>query len=140
MGRKTTIYSILFMLAIIAGGCTQNGGHIGKIFGRWQLERIEADNMEAPEQHGTIFWAFQEDMIKMQRDDGNHEFSFRFGTYRLEDNTLFLDFPEKGNAPFKETGLGLENELQVLKLTHAEFILLYHPEPDASLTYYFKKW
>lgn len=140
MNKSVTIILTFICLLFISTGCTQNGGHIGKIFGRWHLERIEAENMEAPQQRGDIYWAFQGNMFQMQRHNELHSYSTTYGTYRLEDNTLFLDFPQDDKPPFEQTGLGRENILQVLKLTHSEFVLLYNPTPDTSLTYYLRKW
>lgn len=135
------IYIVLIaVMALMASACTQNGGHLGKLFGRWHLERIEADNMEAPEQDGELYWAFQNDMIQMQLDLGEHEFQESYGLFRMDDNSLYLSFPEKGNPPLPETGLAREDVLQILKLTGNEFILQYNPTPDSSLTYYFRKW
>lgn len=144
MKNRISLHLTILLLLIVSAGCTQNGGHIGKLFGRWHLERIEGDNMEAPEQTGNIYWSFQSDMILLQRENGEIDFSRVYGTYRLEDNTLFLDFPEKDKTPmFKQLGLPkipCKCEMQVLKLTHSEFILIYNPTPDTSLTYYLKKW
>ena len=72
---KKLKYLIFTLAAILAmtSSCTQNGGHIGDIFGRWHLLRIEADNMEAPAQNGDLFWAFQGDMFEMQLSHGNHD-------------------------------------------------------------------
>ena len=121
--------------------CTHNGGPSGPLYGRWILKNIEAEGMEAPAQTGQIYWSFQHGVIEMQRDNGNFSVSTRYGNFRLDDNTLFLDFPEEHEEPvFPETGLALENRLQVLKLTGKEMVLLYQPRQDASLTYYFRKW
>lgn len=133
----------LFFLILIFAGCTHNGGPSGPLYGRWHLERIEGENMAEPAQSGEIFWAFQSGMIQIQRDNGNHSVSTIYGSYRLVDDTMFIDFPEEKFVPFTEVGLGRENILQVLKLTRSEFILLYNPDPSdpsVSLTYYLKKW
>lgn len=140
MNRYLTIFLAVVSILILLSDCTQNGGYIGNIFGRWHLERIEADNIEAPVEGGEIYWSFQSDVIKMQRDDGEHYFSVVFGIYRLDNNTLYLNFPEKDGAPFPQTGFPRECKLDVLKLTRSEFILQYHTTKDSFLTYYFRKW
>ncbi len=131
------------LLILIAGACTHNGGPSGPLYGRWHLQRIEADNMTVPAQNGEIYWAFQNGMIQMLLDRGGHSVSQTYGAYRLDDNTLFLNFSEERYAPFSELGLARQSELQVLKLTGKEFTLLYTPDPtlpDATLTYYLRKW
>lgn len=139
---KKLTYILLTMCAILLSttSCTQNGGHIGALFGRWTLVRIEADNMEAPEQTGDIFWAFQGEMFQMQLVTSPHAVQTTYGVYTHEDNILTLDFPEKRFAPFPQTGLARENRLEVLRLTYGEMVVLYHPTPETSLTYYLRKW
>lgn len=143
--KAIRIFLILF-IAMAASGCTQNGGHIGKLFGRWHLDAIEADGCAAPERHGDIYWAFQSDVIQMMRENAPNDFSTIFGLFRLDDNTLFIDFPEAakptqtdGKPPFPETGLPRESRLQVLKLTGKEMVLLYQATPQGTLTYRLRK-
>ena len=142
--KKRLLYIFALLLICIGTACTHNGGPSGPLYGRWHLERIEADGMEAPEQAGDIYWAFQTGLVQMQRDNGHHSVTTIIGTFRLDDNTMFIDFPKESFVPFPQLGLGRENILQVLKLTRSEFILLYHPDPsddpEASLTYYLRKW
>ena len=139
---KKLKYLIFTLAAILAmtSSCTQNGGHIGDIFGRWHLLRIEADNMEAPAQNGDLFWAFQGDMFEMQLSHGNHAVSTIYGLYTLDDKTLTLTFPEERYSPFSETGLGRETRLEIIKLTYGEMTVIYRPTADTSLTYYLRKW
>lgn len=145
MKKLIPAYLLLAVTALLTTSCTQNGGHIGALFGRWHLVRIEADNMEAPPTPpGDIFWAFQGDMFEMQLayTDVPHAVSTTYGLYTLtdDDKVLTLTFPEERYAPFAETGLGRENRLDVLRLTYGEMTVVYHPSADASLTYYLRKW
>lgn len=137
---RVMMISMVAVLSLIVSSCTQNGGYIGDLFGRWHLVEIEANNMEAPAQAGEIYWAFQGDMFQMQLDRGEHSVSTTYGLYTLEDDILTLKFPEEGYPPFPQTGLARENRLEVLKLNHGEMILVYHPADDATLTYYLRKW
>ena len=129
---------IMIFITCLSTACTHFQGPSGDLYGRWHLERIEADNMEAPQQSGDLYWSFQTQVIYMQCDKGEHEFAQAYGIFRLEDNTLFLDFPENTPA-LAQTGLGRQNTLQVLKITGKELTLLYNPTPDSSLTYYLRK-
>lgn len=138
--KKSHILLWWACLMVIIGSCTHNGGPSGHLYGRWLLERIVAENMEAPVQSGDLYWAFQKDVVQIQRDNGFHSVSRIYGTFRKTDDFLYLDFPVEGNPPFPETGLTRQNKLQIMKMTAHEMELIYHPRDDESLIYYFKKW
>ncbi len=130
----------MLALLIAATGCTHHEGPSGNLFGRWVFDRIEAENMDVPEQDGTLFIAFQSSVCELKRNDGDMAFSTSFGIFHMDDGYLYLDFPQQDNPPFKQTGLARNNVLKILKFTRKELVLLYHPEPDASLIYYLRKW
>lgn len=140
MKRLTYTLILPLLTMLFMSSCTQNGGHIGAIFGRWHLVSIEADNMEAPELTDDIYWAFQSDVVQMQMTRDHHEVSQIFGVFTLDDEILTLRFPEERYKPFAQTGLSRDNRLEVLKLTYSEMRLLYRPSEEATLTYYLKKW
>ncbi len=140
MKKTILMLLVLFSLQISLDSCVQNGGHIGTIFGRWCLVEIEAENEQPPVLRGDVFWAFQSDVIQMQRDNGYHSFSVTYGVFRIDGEMLYLDFPEENLPPFEETGLQRECELQILKMTHKEMVLKYHTGQDSSLIYYLRKW
>ena len=138
---KTIRYILLFFCLLLAqAGCVQNGGNIGKIFGKWVLLKIEGDNTAPPAQKGVIYFSFQKDVIQLQQDNGLHSISEAYGLFRINDNILYLDFPEEDKLPFPETGLEEKCSLQILKLTNKEMELMYHTSPDESLIYYLRKW
>ena len=138
--KKTKIFLCLSLLIFMVVSCTHNGGPSGDLYGRWYLERIEAQNMEVPDQHGDLFWAFQKNVVQIQRENGFHSVSRIYGTFRRDDDFLFLDFPVEKDSPFPETGLGRENTLKILKMTGKKMELIYYPMEDCSLMYYFRKW
>ena len=143
--KKSIFFSLLAIcLLTLCSSCTQNGGHIGKLFGRWHLERIEADGVVLPESQGGIFLAFQGKVMELLLVKEEHESQEVFASFREEDNTIFLDFCQKNMLPYPQTGLLKESELQILRLTGKELVCVLHPEPEtdpeASLTYYLRKW
>ncbi len=140
MMKRYQIFLFLACLILAFGSCTHNGGPSGDLYGRWVLERIDGENMEVPTQHGNLFWAFQKNVIQIQRDNGFHSISRIYGTFRQDDDFLYLDFPVEEDSPFPETGLGRQNKLKIQKMTGKQMVLIYHPEEDASLIYYFRKW
>ena len=128
MNRNRTgavVAALICLVLCTLAACTQNNGHIGKIFGRWYLESIEAQGMAAPDYGGDIFWAFQSSVIRMTQIEPEHTAHNMSGNFRLEDNTLFISFPDEGQAPFTlSTGLPRQAELQVLKLDGSSFEVL----------------
>lgn len=141
MMKKSQIFLLLYCLILIIGGCTHNGGPSGDLYGRWLLERIDGENMEVPTQRGDLYWAFQKNVVQIQRDNGFHSMSRIYGTFRKDEEFLYLDFPiEEEDSPFAETGLGRQNKLQIQKMTSKEMVLIYRLETDKSLIYYFRKW
>lgn len=132
--------SLLLLILLAHSSCLQNGGNIGDIFGKWVLVRIDGDNIKPPVQNGDIFLSFQKDVVKMQIDRGNHAFSDIFGSFRMDDGFLYLNFPEDNMPPFQETGFDRNCKLQILKLTSKEMELRYQISTDQSLIYYLKKW
>lgn len=138
--KKTLPYILSLTIVLITLACTHTGGPDGKLYGRWHLTRIEGEGISASTPTRNMYWSFQSNMIMMQQETGNHEYNTSFGIFRLDDNTLFLDFPEEKKPPLADSRLKRENILQILRMTHSEMTLLYHPSPEATLTYYFHKW
>lgn len=140
MMKKSQIFLLLCCLMLMIGSCTHNGGPSGDLYGRWHLERIDLENIEVPPLRGDLYWAFQKDVVQIQRDNGFHSVSRIYGTFRKDEDFLYLDFPVEDDSPFPETGLGRHNKLQIHKMTGKAMVLIYHPEEDESLIYYFRKW
>lgn len=139
---KNTIryISVLLLFLLAHTSCLQNGGNIGDIFGKWVLVRIDGDNIKPPVQNGNLFLSFQKDVIKIQRDNGHHGISEIFGSFQIDNDFLYLSFPEEDQPPFEETGFDRNCKLQILKLTGTEMELRYHISTEQSLFYYLKKW
>lgn len=134
-------FILVFSCLLLAqSSCIQNGGNIGKIFGKWVVIRIEGDNMDPPSQDGDLYFSFQKDVLKVQRDKGHHDIAEIFGSFRMEDDKLYLSFPEEDQPPFVQTGLDRNSELQILKLTGREMELRYAVSSDKSLIYFLRKW
>ena len=92
MTHTRTILAVL--LATVAIACTQNGGHIGRLFGSWVLESATCDGSEMtmPEDTET-FWSFQSDLLRVQLADKHHTAENYFGNFtELPDGLLRLDY------------------------------------------------
>ena len=80
MTHTRTILAVL--LATVAIACTQNGGHIGRLFGSWVLESATCDGSEMtmPEDTET-FWSFPSDLLRVQLADKHHTAENYFGNF-----------------------------------------------------------
>lgn len=141
MMKKYQIFLLMWCMMLALCSCTHNGGPSGNLYGRWYLERIDGKNVEVPTQNGDLYWSFQKDVILMQKDNGFHSVFQRFGLFLVEEDYLYLNFPDEEAPPFPETGLKVgENKLQIQKMTGKEMELIYHPKSDESLIYFLRKW
>ncbi len=152
MKRISKLYIIcLGAVLMLAASCTHNDGNIGKQFGLWKLTELKGvDNngheTTYPDDSRDVSWAFQNTTVEMMRVDRYHNETRTYGNYRLEDNTLFLNFPDADMAPLSGMRLPAQCELAVIRLTGSEMILSYSPSPapsdpsePATYYYYFKK-
>lgn len=138
MKRLLILASCMIMLLGLPG-CTTNNGDIGPIRGKWKVETITRENVANESYSGNIFWNFQSTTICMQSVVGNEAYEV-YGNYRIDDNTLFLDFPDENYTPFATLGLPRQCELQILQLKGSEMECVYHPTDSSSITYSLKKW
>lgn len=89
------IYSLILFLAILLGGCTQNNGHIGPIFGTWALVEVTLDGEPQPLSVETMF-SFQNEIVKVTRlVNYPFEREDRFGNFHITDDTLVMEFQNK---------------------------------------------
>lgn len=134
--------SISVVTAILITACTHNNGDIGPIFGQWQLTAVETAGTALPVTlpEGNIYWGFQSSTIHMSWITPDHGQDNRFGNFRLDDDTLFLDFPDEGYQFAPLLGLPDQCAMQVIRLTSKQLILMYQPTDDGSVTYTFRKW
>lgn len=139
--NKILSYLILAVTLFVTAGCTQNDGHIGRLFGKWKLVSMEYEGTTPEyEYKGNIFWNFQSSTICMQLIE-DHNSADKYGNWHLEDDTLTLTFPDEVFYPFKELGMKSRTiRLQVLKYTHSELKFIYRPTEDSSITYTLRKW
>lgn len=141
--RRARLFSaLLLIMAVTLGGCTHNNGDIGPLFGNWKLQSVETD-LEAyqpAKEEWPIFWAFQSTTIRMAHISETNSLDQRFGNYRLDDNTLFLDFPDSGDNFRPLLHLPDRCEMQVLKLTSKQLVLEYNPTENEEVIYTFRKW
>lgn len=151
MKRITKTFTLLAALTAIVclGACTRNNGNIGKQFGQWKVTHITVDGQTDANYHGNMFWSFQNSTVEMKYVEDNHETRNTFGNYRIDDNTLFITFPDASRPPLP--GLRLkaegENAIQIVRLTGSEMTLAYDTSPEdadngtaATVILQLRKW
>ncbi len=143
MKRKLN-YPILltaFLVMVISGiACTRNNGDIGPIFGRWILESADCRNCPQITWEGDLFLAFQNDVVQMTQTFNDNYSESTFGSFRLTDNTMFIDFKSPLYPVNPAFGIPAQAELQLLELTGNKLVIEYNPTEDSSITYTFHKW
>lgn len=92
---KKLIYIPLLMLVLLCGGCTQNNGDIGNLFGFW---RVTGDGIALTDDEEAI-WAFQNDILEITIQSPHHVASKTYGTYTDNDNYLRIDFTHWKGVP-----------------------------------------
>lgn len=136
------ISAAALLLIAFSAGCTHNNGDIGTLFGQWRLTGMTCDGADLMPEGKDVYWAFQSTTVKMVVILPYHERSESYGSWRLDDNTLFMDFSDDRWSPPAEMRLPRQSALQVLKLDGGRMQLSYTPEGDnpEPIVYTLKKW
>lgn len=92
-------------IVFVAGGCTQNDGHIGKLFGSWNVNEITIDGQVVALPEGDYStMSFQSDIVVVMLADNLHNVRKNLGTWRCFDSVLQFDFTHKGTDVEPGTG------------------------------------
>lgn len=127
------------MLALVAAACTHNNGDIGPLFGLWHLESVaRPDGTQVPHE-ANEFWAFQNTTIRVSIIEDHQTKHDAYGNWRLDDNTLFIDFPDDRYQPDPSTGMPSSCSFQVMKMKKNELVLRSDADGGTSLIYTLKK-
>ena len=147
---------ILFILSIMfAVVSCQNDGHIGRLFGTWQLAQM-TENGETPEAFtpGETTWSFQNNIVYITKELPHMERILRVGTW-AESNAdghkyLELDYTQStdeyapGTGPYRAPEwLGFpENKvirLEYVKDSSREMVLTWTSDEGLVYIYTLKK-
>ncbi len=92
---------------LLTAACTQNNGHIGRLFGSWHLETATCNGQAYALPEGTeSFWSFQAEIIMVTLEAERHESIKRYGTFeQLPDNILRIDFTHSSDGIPAGTGI-----------------------------------
>lgn len=99
-------YAAVIMAILAAGGCTQNNGHIGCLFGSWVLQSVvlNGEPTALPEETET-YWSFQSDVLRVTLEKEHLYYELRYATFiQMPDNILRVDFTHSENGIPAGTG------------------------------------
>ncbi len=141
---------IILILALTATACTQNHGHIGRLFGSWYLYEMTCDG-EAVDisTYGDAFWSFQSNLIMITIEEDYHSVYKTYGTWIENDDNLILDFSytyENGDMqsaydPPEWMGLPKEADimLKYIEKTNKSMVLRYVDNEGKVFGYFLRK-
>jgi len=86
--RYCVVYIALALLLVLSVSCRQNHGHIGSLFGKWQLKEVQSENSK--EVYDSIFYNFQWEYIDLQRIRPEYGVYRTLGYFRHEGDELTL--------------------------------------------------
>lgn len=132
----------MILLCCLFSACTHNNGDIGKLFGTWHLVSVDGNvSGYTPDEGDEVYWAFQNTTIKMWAVDAQHTSDNRFGNWRIEQDVLYLDFPDNDNHGVPLLGLPRQCELEVLHLSSKQMQVSYVSENTSeTVVFTFRKW
>lgn len=93
---------ILLISLLLAVGCTQNHGYIGRLFGSWYLyEMTENGDVVDIAIYGETFWSFQRNLVEMNVASPYGDGNKHYGSFTETDTELIFNFNHKygDNAP-----------------------------------------
>ncbi len=89
---KKIITAICLLMVMMIGGCTQNNGYIGPIFGSWALMEVSADGVPLEIEKETVF-SFQNEVVRVtQVDYDPFAVEVKYGNFSISDDVLSLTF------------------------------------------------
>lgn len=102
--KSVKLFFVIVLMAVF-GGCTQNNGHIGKLFGSWGLELMTVDDQPVVfEDGGFATMSFQSNIVMAIYNDKYHNSLKSYGTWKRFDSVLQFDFEHKSNNDIPGTG------------------------------------
>ena len=100
--NRYLLSSLLLLFCLT--GCMQNNGHIGDLFGLWNLKEIRQDDNIA-HMHNTHFIAFQSSVVSLRVVDPE-TFVAReaYGSYKKERDSIHLHITDGDTNLYKDFG------------------------------------
>lgn len=100
---RLSILASLLLAIVTMTGCTQNNGHIGKLFGSWALVEMTCDNELMAIPTGSM--SFQSSMVCFTlRHDADYR-TINVGTWQQIDDFLIFDFSHHSDGSASGEGV-----------------------------------
>lgn len=99
-----TINTIRLTLAVLAaltlGACTQNNGHIGKLFGSWVLTECLGDGTSVDKPYDAeAYMSFQNNIVHFRTVENSYDLiEYKTATWKRIGDTLSFDFDHTSDA------------------------------------------
>ncbi|MEZ3576364.1 MAG: hypothetical protein K1W01_02600 [Muribaculaceae bacterium] len=104
MKAKIYIPALLLTLVLLSG-CTQNNGHIGKLFGAWLMTEMSVDGTPKEFDPGAYTSvAFQSGIVRFDYHADELIYIERVGTWQRIDDNMRLDFTHGDDTYAPGTG------------------------------------
>lgn len=149
---KTLRIFILSLVVLAFGACTQNNGHIGRLFGSWVLQSATLNGEVYPMPAGSqTYWSFQSDLLRVTLEEEYNYYQNFYGSFtQVGENMLRLNFTYSDNANASGTGvygaptwMGFPQsgtfDLTVANSDSDRLVLTYTKSPTETFIYTFAK-
>lgn len=157
--HKSASLLLCALLMLVLGGCTQNNGYIGDLFGTWRLDRLTCDGApqvlypgcesegDEPGRIPELYtFSFQGSLIGVVAIYPHHDFSEAYGSFEHAGDILYLNFDHTDNdGGYMYTppaALHLPDTLvpmNIEKLTSSEMHIWYVSDDGKRYDYYLNK-
>ncbi len=82
---------LLMLFMLVAGGCTQNNGYIGPVFGSWSLVGISEDGNPLKLDSETVF-SFQNEVVQIELIESDFQRTTKYGNFTLSEDVMTMTF------------------------------------------------
>lgn len=148
---RNIVLLLTVAISLILYSCDPNHGDIGYFYGQWSLRALSVDGEDEDIDVKLYFWKFQNDIIEIQKFLDFLDCNICLGTWREEENELFLNFDHKEIIDGEENyvrytppaELGIPGRttsiMHIEKLTSSDMVLRFERSDGKVYRYTFKK-
>ena len=105
--KRSVLLIFTFLTLLLAGGCTQNDGHIGPLYGSWTLTQMLCNGEQQQLPQGTSTMAsFQNNIVFFHLyEDSDGTYTRKIGTWEQKNDDIYFNFTHSGNGTPAGTGI-----------------------------------
>lgn len=97
MKHTSVLVAAGLLMSVLLAGCTQNNGHIGKLFGSWVLVERVAPGASPLPSDATFYMSFQGDVVQFITEYEHYDYLRFFATWQRQGDRLTLNFDNKND-------------------------------------------